>query len=66
MNSARVVTGSRASTLALVQAESVAALLRAADPGLDVGIATTGDRVLDAPLSQIDGKGPFTGRSRTP
>ncbi len=58
-----MVIGSRASTLALVQAEAVAAQLRAAHPGLDVTIATmvtTGDRILDAPLSQIGDKGLFT------
>ena len=63
MSAARVVIGSRASTLALVQAETVAGLLRAAHPGLDVTIAkiaTTGDRILDAPLSQIGDKGLFT------
>ena len=63
MSAARVVIGSRSSTLALVQAEAVAALLRAAHPGLQVTIvklATTGDRILDAPLSQIGDKGLFT------
>jgi hydroxymethylbilane synthase len=63
VSAARVVIGSRASTLALVQAEAVAVLLRAAHPGLDVTIATmvtTGDRILDSPLSQIGDKGLFT------
>ena len=63
MSAARVVIGSRASTLALVQAKAVAALLRASNPGLEVvieKIATEGDRILDVPLSQIGDKGLFT------
>ena len=63
VSAARVVIGSRASTLALVQAETVAGVLRAAHPGLEVTIvtmATTGDRILDSPLAQIGDKGLFT------
>jgi len=55
--------GTRRSALAWVQSSQVAAALRAAHPGLEVelvGIETRGDRVLDKPLSQIDGKEFFT------
>jgi hydroxymethylbilane synthase len=55
--------GSRGSDLARWQAEHVAALLRAADPerGVEITIiSTTGDRILDAPLAKIGGKGLFT------
>lgn len=55
--------GTRGSPLALVQAETVAARLRAdtADLATDiVVIKTTGDHVLDRPLSEIGGKGLFT------
>lgn len=58
-----ITIGSRGSNLALVQTRHVADLLRKARPGLEVRIeiiATTGDEVLDAPLSQIGGKGLFT------
>ena len=63
MSAARLVIGSRGSALALVQAEWVAAGLRAAHAGLDVTIATiatTGDRVRDVPLAKIGDKGLFT------
>ena len=52
----------RQSRLALWQAEHVAALLRAAHPGLEVGLVpmtTQGDRILDRPLANIGGKGLF-------
>ncbi|MDX9739859.1 MAG: hydroxymethylbilane synthase [Gammaproteobacteria bacterium] len=52
----------RESPLALWQAEHVAALLRQAHPGLQVelvGMTTQGDRVLDAPLAKVGGKGLF-------
>jgi hydroxymethylbilane synthase len=55
--------GTRRSALAWVQSSQVAAALRAAHPGLEVelvGIETRGDRVLDKPLSQIEGKEFFT------
>ncbi len=58
-----VTIGSRGSTLALTQTNHVADLLREAAPGLKVTIeviTTTGDRVLDKPLSAIGGKGLFT------
>lgn len=53
----------RKSALALWQAEHVAARLRAAHPGLSVGLlplSTQGDRIQDAPLARIGGKGLFT------
>jgi hydroxymethylbilane synthase len=55
--------GSRGSDLARWQANHVTALLRAAEPGLEVEIiiiSTTGDRILDTPLAKIGGKGLFT------
>lgn len=59
----RIVLGSRASDLARIQTEEVAERLRRAWPDLEVvteWITTTGDRVLDAPLPEIGGKGVFT------
>ena len=55
--------GSRGSPLALWQAEWARSTLQGAIPGLEVDIEvihTKGDRVLNAPLSQIGGKGVFT------
>lgn len=52
----------RASSLAMWQAEHVAGLLAAAHPGLAVElvpVSTEGDRRLDVPLSAIGGKGVF-------
>ena len=52
----------RKSPLALWQAEHVAAALRRAHPGLAVeilGMTTRGDRILDAPLAKVGGKGLF-------
>ena len=52
----------RKSPLALWQAEHVAERLRIAHPGLQtqlVGMTTQGDRVLDAPLAKVGGKGLF-------
>jgi hydroxymethylbilane synthase len=60
MSVLRIAT--RQSKLALWQAEHVAALLRAAHPGLQVElvkIVTQGDRILDRPLAAIGGKGLF-------
>jgi hydroxymethylbilane synthase len=60
MSALRIAT--RQSKLALWQAEHVAALLRAAHPGLEVElvkIVTQGDRILDRPLADIGGKGLF-------
>lgn len=59
-NLLRIAT--RQSKLALWQAEHVAALLRAAHPGLEielVKLTTQGDRILDRPLADIGGKGLF-------
>lgn len=59
----RIVLGTRTSQLARTQTDAVAGALEAAWPGLEVevaGITTTGDRVLDEPLSEIGGKGVFT------
>ena len=55
--------GTRRSALAWVQSSQVAAALESAHPGLSVelvGIDTRGDRVLDVPLSQMQGKAFFT------
>lgn len=55
--------GTRQSALALWQAEYVAKCLRKKYPGLRVELVkmtTKGDRILDAPLSKIGGKGLFT------
>ncbi len=55
--------GTRGSDLARWQADHVAGLLRAARPEIAIEIVvitTTGDRVLDAPLAKIGGKGLFT------
>lgn len=52
----------RKSPLALWQAEEVAAALRRLHPGLGVeilGMSTRGDKLLDAPLAKIGGKGLF-------
>jgi len=58
-----LVIGSRGSQLALTQSNHIASLIRALHPKLDVSIeiiSTTGDRILDAPLAKIGGKGLFT------
>jgi hydroxymethylbilane synthase len=52
----------RKSPLALWQAEHVAAELRRIHPGLGVeivGMSTRGDKILDAPLAKVGGKGLF-------
>ena len=52
----------RKSPLAMWQAEHVAASLKAIHPGLEVeivGMTTKGDRILDAPLAKVGGKGLF-------
>lgn len=59
----KIRLGTRGSRLALTQTNHVAAQLRAAHPDIEVEvlvIQTTGDRILDAPLSRIGGKGVFT------
>jgi hydroxymethylbilane synthase len=62
-NSGPLRIATRRSPLALVQAELVAARLRAAHPGLAVELvpmSTQGDRILDSPLAKVGGKGLFT------
>jgi len=58
----RLRIGTRGSVLARWQAEWVKARLTAAYPDADISltvIRTTGDKILDAPLSQVGGKGLF-------
>jgi len=60
--SARIRIATRKSPLALWQAEHVAATLRLTHPGLEVeivGMSTRGDKILDAPLAKVGGKGLF-------
>jgi hydroxymethylbilane synthase len=60
VNSIRIAT--RKSPLALWQAEHVAALLKTLHPELAIeiiGMSTKGDRILDAPLAKVGGKGLF-------
>ena len=62
MNPSTLRIATRKSALALWQAEHVAALLRAAHPGLMVELmpmSTRGDEILDQPLASIGGKGLF-------
>jgi hydroxymethylbilane synthase len=62
MNPSTLRIATRKSALALWQAEHVAALLRAAHPGLTVELvpmSTRGDEILDQPLATIGGKGLF-------
>ena len=59
----KIRIGTRASRLALWQAEFVAAELKRFFPALEVELVkvhTTGDKILDAPLAKIGGKGLFT------
>ncbi|MDA8078402.1 MAG: hydroxymethylbilane synthase [Nitrospiraceae bacterium] len=58
----KVVIGTRASKLALWQAEWVKAELERMNPGIRVElnkIKTTGDKILDVPLAKVGGKGLF-------
>jgi len=60
MNTVRIAT--RKSPLALIQADFVAARLRDLHEGLTVELlpmSTRGDRLLDAPLAKVGGKGLF-------
>jgi hydroxymethylbilane synthase len=62
MTQAMLRLATRESPLALWQTEHVAALVRAAHPGLRVELvpmSTRGDRIIDRPLSDIGGKGLF-------
>jgi len=57
-----IVIATRGSPLALWQAEHVAARLQALHPGLQVSLLTMktrGDKLLDAPLAKVGGKGLF-------
>ncbi|MBQ7453678.1 MAG: hydroxymethylbilane synthase [Selenomonadaceae bacterium] len=59
----KIKIGTRASRLALWQAQFVAAQLKKFFPALEVELVhvhTTGDKILDAPLAKIGGKGLFT------
>ena len=59
----KIRIGTRTSRLALWQAEFVAAELKKFFPELEielVKVKTTGDKILDAPLAKIGGKGLFT------
>ncbi len=59
----KIKIGTRGSRLALWQAQFVAAELKKFFPTLDVELVTvhtTGDKILDAPLAKIGGKGLFT------
>ena len=58
----KLVIASRESALAMWQALHIQARLRALYPNCDVqilGMTTTGDQILDSPLSRIGGKGLF-------
>mgnify|MGYP003584810993 CR=1 FL=1 len=58
-----IIIGTRSSKLALWQADYVADCLRQEYPGLRVGkklVTTKGDKILNAPLAKIGGKGLFT------
>jgi hydroxymethylbilane synthase len=62
MKSKRITIGTRGSKLALWQAEFVKTELQKLYPELKVEILkikTTGDKILDVPLSQVGGKGLF-------
>ena len=62
MTKNKVVIGTRASKLALWQAEWVKSELERMNPGLEVElnkIKTTGDKILDVPLAKVGGKGLF-------
>jgi len=59
----KMIIGTRSSKLALWQAEYIASCLREKYPDLTVElkyITTIGDKILDAPLAKIGGKGLFT------
>ena len=58
----KLVIASRESTLAMWQAKHIQAMLQGFYPTCDVqilGMTTTGDQILDSPLSRIGGKGLF-------
>ena len=58
-----IVIGTRSSKLALWQAEYIKSRLEEQYPGIRVELkkmTTKGDKILDAPLAKIGGKGLFT------
>ena len=58
-----IIIGTRSSKLALWQADYVADCLRKEYPGLRVEkklVTTKGDKIINAPLAKIGGKGLFT------
>jgi hydroxymethylbilane synthase len=58
----RIRIATRGSKLALWQAEHIAELLRAREPGLEIElkvIKTSGDKIQDVPLAKVGGKGLF-------
>ncbi|MES2767067.1 MAG: hydroxymethylbilane synthase [Bacteroidota bacterium] len=58
-----IIIGSRGSKLALIQSEYVRGLLKSAHPEIEFEIkiiSTTGDKILNVPLSQIGDKALFT------
>ena len=58
----KLVIASRESALAMWQAKHIQQSLQALYPNCDIeilGMTTTGDQILDAPLAQIGGKGLF-------
>ena len=62
LNPAKLVIASRESALAMWQALHIQARLQTLYPNCDVqilGMTTTGDQILDSPLSRIGGKGLF-------
>lgn len=62
MKNTKIIIGTRASKLALWQAEWVKSEIEKRNPGLDVAlekIKTTGDKILDVPLAKVGGKGLF-------
>ena len=62
MSDNRIRIATRKSPLALWQAEFIKAELQAAHPGLEVelvGMVSRGDKILDAPLAKVGGKGLF-------
>lgn len=59
----KITFGTRGSALALAQTRGVIARFKACNPGVEVNmriIKTTGDQMVDAPLSQLGGFGAFT------
>ncbi|MGO9378445.1 MAG: hydroxymethylbilane synthase [Dissulfurispiraceae bacterium] len=62
MKNRKIIIGTRASKLALWQAEWVKSELKRLYPGIEVTlnkIKTTGDKIVDVPLAKVGGKGLF-------